>query len=747
MKGDLKGAEKGSKNGRDGGRTLPFPGERDSPSATLDRSDKTVLGRDPQTGEKVTAPADAGVHSLVLGATGTGKSTFLLSQMLQNVYRGDSVVLVDPHGGEGSLSHKFLSHIPKDRWDDVVYINPLTAQKYGKLVKINFLDPGRRGPDPIQEAFIESVEELYPNHRDPEFENIFAYSLMLLFDTERGTPTIEQVMEVASNRKNARWERLQKCTDAEVVRFWREDFRNTDPQLYPPTISKIYRRMNTSFMRPFSRAEYSSVDLYEKLNEGGIIVLEVPKGRITEDVSAFFGSIFLSRLAQFAMERSEIPRDRGRPVHVYVDEAYTFITDVLRQNMRGLRKSGVYFTLCSQDVRGYSDIWSENVLPELTDRTVAFRCGEKTARWAESKFTTWLDRKYHEMREELAKLPNYEFYAAVPAGRSVEVKKAETIDVGLGEQDRDEIITRSLEKYGDMTRARKNLERKGGVTVGSPHLNPPEFFVLHHIDEKEMDREYNIVEELTERKVIKKKNARRAMAKLAERGYIEKNTALPWDRSKEAGRRNEFVYLAEKGEKALYPPIGASRAGGAERISMMCQAMRRLRLREQEIVAPVLLHQRSAQSAAVITNVEVEGRNGETVYPDLMIYLDHEPNAWFGNDAAAVEVDAHPQKKSFILHFEDNRNRIEVPTLLVVPDENSRGLAQKHLKEEGAEIVERIDANSGPREVEVVVVNPENIEHPTAVEAEPDPDKRLYRQVRESCKVNGFMKEYRELVK
>ncbi|KXA93163.1 hypothetical protein AKJ66_02660 [candidate division MSBL1 archaeon SCGC-AAA259E22] len=223
--------------------------------------------------------------------------------------------------------------------------------------------------------------------------------------------------------------------------------------------------------------------------------------------------------------------------------------------------------------------------------------------------------------------------------------------------------------------------------------------------------------------------------------------ALPWNRGKEAGRRNEFVYFTEEGEKALYLPIEAPRAGGAERISMMCQAMRRLRLREQEIVAPVLFHQRSAQSAAVITNVEAEGRDEEIVYPDLMTYLVHEPNAWFGNDAVAVEVDAHPQKKRFIRHFEDIRNRIEVPTLLVVSDENSRALAQKHLKEEGAEIVERLDPKSDPKDVEVVAVNPENVELPSAVEAEHDPDKRLYRQMRESCKVNGLMKEYREFVK
>ncbi|KXA89419.1 hypothetical protein AKJ61_02880 [candidate division MSBL1 archaeon SCGC-AAA259B11] len=59
-----------------------------------------------------------------------------------------------------------------------------------------------------------------------------------------------------------------------------------------------------------------------------------------------------------------------------------------------------------------------------------------------------------------------------------------------------------------------------------------------------------------------------------------------------------------------------------------------------------------------------------------MTYLVHEPNAWFGNDAVAVEVDAHPQKKRFIRHFEDNRNRIEVPTLLVVPDEKQNIPAQ-----------------------------------------------------------------------
>ena len=59
-----------------------------------------------------------------MGQTGTGKSTLALNLAIQDIRNGASLAVIDPHG---DLVEAILSHIPKNRTNDVIYINPSDA--------------------------------------------------------------------------------------------------------------------------------------------------------------------------------------------------------------------------------------------------------------------------------------------------------------------------------------------------------------------------------------------------------------------------------------------------------------------------------------------------------------------------------------------------------------------------------------------------------------------------------------------
>lgn len=65
------------------------------------------------------------IHMAVFGEPGMGKSTFLLSQIIQHIRNDEGFCVLDPHG---DLVKKVLSVIPKEKWDRVVYIDPTTAE-------------------------------------------------------------------------------------------------------------------------------------------------------------------------------------------------------------------------------------------------------------------------------------------------------------------------------------------------------------------------------------------------------------------------------------------------------------------------------------------------------------------------------------------------------------------------------------------------------------------------------------------
>src|SRR5947208_6788996 len=64
---------------------------------------------------------DARHHTYIIGKTGSGKTTLLRNMILQHLYLGHGLALLDPHG---DLADELLDHFPTARADDLVYFNP-----------------------------------------------------------------------------------------------------------------------------------------------------------------------------------------------------------------------------------------------------------------------------------------------------------------------------------------------------------------------------------------------------------------------------------------------------------------------------------------------------------------------------------------------------------------------------------------------------------------------------------------------
>ncbi len=59
---------------------------------------------------------------MLLGPTGSGKSTAMQSLILSDIRAGRSVLVLDP---KADLVTELLERIPEDRKDDIVVIDPL----------------------------------------------------------------------------------------------------------------------------------------------------------------------------------------------------------------------------------------------------------------------------------------------------------------------------------------------------------------------------------------------------------------------------------------------------------------------------------------------------------------------------------------------------------------------------------------------------------------------------------------------
>lgn len=100
------------------------------------------------------------LHGAVFGQTGYGKSTLFINSMYQLIKQGYGLCFIDPKEGTvdkdgyeiGEDTHRLLRKIPKDRIEDVVYVNPKELNGYS--VGINPL----KIPDGVGENSEDTIE-------------------------------------------------------------------------------------------------------------------------------------------------------------------------------------------------------------------------------------------------------------------------------------------------------------------------------------------------------------------------------------------------------------------------------------------------------------------------------------------------------------------------------------------------------------------------------------------------------------
>ena len=101
-------------------RFVPVPKELSSPPSPR----SLFLGINTYMGIKhpVFIPeSDRFYHMYCVGQTGTGKTTLLKTMILHDMTQKEGLIVIDPHG---DLYKELIGLVPKDRWDDVVLLNP-----------------------------------------------------------------------------------------------------------------------------------------------------------------------------------------------------------------------------------------------------------------------------------------------------------------------------------------------------------------------------------------------------------------------------------------------------------------------------------------------------------------------------------------------------------------------------------------------------------------------------------------------
>lgn len=342
-------------------------------------------------------------HLYILGKSGTGKSALISNQVIQDIWNGEGLCLVDPHG---ELVETVLKVIPEHRLQDVVYFNPSDTDF---CIGFNPLEIG----DPKYKHLVASglmgiFTKIWANVWSARMEYIMNNTILALLDTPNSTLLgITRMLVDKDYRKII----VDNLKDPIVRSFWvheyeqwKEQFRN---EAISPIQNKVGQFLSSSVVRNIVGQQESTIDIFKLMNEGKIFLVNVSKGRIGENNSALLGAMIITKLQLAAMERVRIPEEERRDFYLYVDEFQNFATDSFASILSEARKYRLCLTLAHQytaqiESKDGSDL--KDAVFGNVGSMIIFRVGADDAKILEKEFAPEF------IPEDFVGLPNYQIY-------------------------------------------------------------------------------------------------------------------------------------------------------------------------------------------------------------------------------------------------------------------------------------------------------------------------------------------------
>jgi len=313
-------------------------------------------------------------HIYIVGKSGSGKSTFLFNLAMGDIVSGHGVAVIDPHG---DLALDILDAVPRSRINDVCYLDATDTERPVGFNPATMIAPERRAL--AAAGIVSAFKHLWADSWGPRLEHFLFHGVAALISRRHATLIdLPRVYTDDIFRERI----VERVTDPETRRFWREEFPSYSKQFRTEAVAPILNKAGQFAASPQLRLILGQLaprlDLSFTMNNRRILVANLAKGTIGEQASNLLGSLLVSHLQLVAMERGALPARDRIPFFVHVDEFQTFSSDAFATLLSEARKFATHFCLVNQ----FTDQLPHSVRSAVLGNAgtlVAFRVGSRDA--------------------------------------------------------------------------------------------------------------------------------------------------------------------------------------------------------------------------------------------------------------------------------------------------------------------------------------------------------------------------------
>ena len=312
-------------------------------------SSQRVVGASAVPGETglVRLPiADAVYHTHLLGPTGVGKSTVLLSLALADAAEGRGLLLLDP---KGDLATDFLARLPQERAYDVVVLDPTNPCPVG----FNPL----AGPPELAvvtaEAVLGVLAELFRDSWGIRTADVLSAALLTLARIPQAT-LVWLVPLLTNPAFRHRVLALAPPDPLGTDIFW-QGYEAKPVRTQAVEVAPVLNKLRQLMLRPGLRAMLGQAQprfgLTDLLERRRIVVVNLNQGLLGPGAARLLGTLLVSQLWQHLLARQAQPAERRQIVSVYIDEVQAFLAGLpgsLADALAQARSLGAAFHLAHQ---------------------------------------------------------------------------------------------------------------------------------------------------------------------------------------------------------------------------------------------------------------------------------------------------------------------------------------------------------------------------------------------------------------
>lgn len=369
-------------------------------------------------------------HMYIIGATGVGKSTLLLSMIKQDIDHGKGIAVLDPHG---DLIEKILGIIPEKRLNDVIYFNP---DDISNPISINLLeltpdlleDDSLREKEFIAESIISLFHKIYDDKfSGPRMEYILRNTIYTAFTVPNCTLfTVYKLLSNTPYQKGV----TNLLDDENLKDFWKFEFGKAGDfqkvQMISPITNKIGRFLFSPTARRILEQPKSSINFDNIMDSGKILLANLSKGRLGEDTSELFGVLLMTKIQLAALKRARVEEKKRKDFYLYVDEFQNFATPSFAQILSEARKYKLNAILAHQTTSQIEDKSLIDITLANTGTVICFRTANpEDEKLLLPQFYPYVDKG------EIASLPSFHFYIKINALTSEEPFSGETVPISF----------------------------------------------------------------------------------------------------------------------------------------------------------------------------------------------------------------------------------------------------------------------------------------------------------------------------